>query len=90
MDRDNSLDIARALSMLYIVGVWHLNNYTQSFDLAPWGEYVKNASLGLFMFLSGYLLGGRYVVKDTKSLWHFMKKRVLRIMPLFALSLYLY
>ncbi|MEG2219325.1 MAG: acyltransferase [Muribaculaceae bacterium] len=88
--RDRSLDVARGLSMLYIVGVWHLNNYTDAFSLAPWGEYVKNASLGLFMFLSGYLLGGRYVVCDVGSFWRFLRGRVLRILPLFALSLLMY
>lgn len=87
MQRNISLDIARAISMLYIIGVWHLNNYTDFYNLQPYGEYIKNAALGLFMFLSGYLLGGRYIIKDRMSGYSFFKKRVLRIIPLFALSL---
>ena len=75
--------------MLYIIGVWHLNNYTGFYDLQPYGEYIKNAALGLFMFLSGYLLGGKYIIKDRISAYSFFKKRILRIIPLFALALYL-
>ena len=87
MQRESSLDIARAVSMLYIIGVWHLNNYTDSYSLQPYGEYIKNAALGLFMFLSGYLLGGRYIIKDRSSAYSFFKKRIFRIFPLFAVSL---
>jgi hypothetical protein len=90
MQRETALDIARTLSMLYIVGVWHLSNYTNVFDVGPFGVYIKNATLGLFMFLSGYLLGSKYIIRNLDSWLIFVRKRVLRIIPLLILAISFY
>ena len=80
-------DFIRGLCMLYIVGVWHLNNYLGA-DMQFKGDvfvYIKNAVLATFTFISGYMLR-----KYKFSSWHdvlvFYKKRVLRFYPLFLLS----
>lgn len=79
------LDVARSLSMLYIICFWHLIGYIGlKFEF---GEYLKNASLALFMFISSYLLSGKYEINNINDVWLFFRKRVVRIMPLFALSL---
>lgn len=88
--RNYTFDIARALSMLYIVGVFHLSNYTNAFSMLPLGEYLKNAALGLFMFLSAYLLSQKYPIHtlaDTKKLF---TRRIIRIIPLYSIALLLY
>lgn len=90
MERNRPLDVARSLSMLYIIGFWHLFGYTVMVERMPYGEYLKNATLGTFIFISGYLLSRRYLIEDFKSLKSFYMRRVIRIMPLFALALFSY
>lgn len=91
MKRDYTFDIARALSMFYIICIWHLANYTNTFSMIPYGgDFITNAALGLFMFISAYLLEKKYSFNNNNDLKLFFKKRVLRIMPLFGLSLLLF
>lgn len=89
MQRDRVFDVARGLAMLYIIGLWHMSSYSGIFEI-PYGDYIKNAALGLFMFLSGYLLGAKYIIRNVKDGLFFLKKRFLRLYPLYALSLLLF
>lgn len=82
-----SFDIARAIGMLYIIAVWHLANYTSTFSLEPYGRYVTYGVLGMFMFVSGWLLDAKYAVSERVNIKHFAKKRVLRLMPLYLIAL---
>lgn len=75
--------------MLYIIAFWHLSGYSGTFEI-PYGEYLKNASLGLFMFVSGYLLGMKYKIRSMEEARIFIQKRFFRIYPLYALSLLLF
>lgn len=86
MKRDRTLDLARSMAMLYIIGIWHLVNYTEMY-VVPYGEYITYSVLGLFMFISGFLLSGKYQIVDFKSTFLFFKKRVVRILPLFFLAI---
>ena len=88
-NRNSTIDIARGLAMLYIIAFWHLSGYSEVF-IVPYGEFLKNASLGLFMFVSGYLLGAKYKIHSVKDAWQFITKRLLRLYPLYALSLFLF
>lgn len=86
--RDRSLDIARALAMFYIIVLWHLLGYTGAFSFVPYGgEYITSVFLGLFFVISGYLLAAKYRITGSTELKRFVSSRVLRIMPLYALSL---
>ena len=89
-ERDHTLDAARAISMLYILGIWHLNDYSKFLDIGFAGQYIKNATLGLFMFISSFLLGKKYRIEGLKDIKEFLAKRFLRIFPLFVLSVYSY
>ena len=85
-----SIDYMRAVSMLYIVAFWHLLEYTNAFP-----QY-KNlltgvltvSVLGLFVFISGYLVGG--AKGRSLSPLEFYKKRIIRIYPLYALAILLF
>lgn len=80
-------DFIRGFCMIYIVGVWHLNNYL-SVDMQYGNEvfvYLKNAVLATFTFISGYMLR-KYEFGSGCDIIHFYKKRVLRFYPLFILS----
>lgn len=84
--RDYAIDLLRALSMLYIVGYWHLFNYTTAFP-----EYANIFTgrlivvvLGLFVFISGYLTGNKQI--GLNSALNFYRTRLSRIYPPFVIS----
>lgn len=92
--RDDSIDMLRAMSVLYIVGYWHMFNYTTAFP-----EYYNQVTirltviiLGLFVFLSGFLLGRRNLNFNITDFVYFYKKRIIRVYPLYvgALTLFLF
>lgn len=85
-----SVDYLKALCMLYIVGFWHLFNYTDFFP-----QYYNNATLlitnttlGLFCLISGYLIAQS--CSQSHSLKRFYLKRFLRIYPLYALAVFIF
>lgn len=88
MNRDLRYDIARDISILWIVLVFHLSAYLGA------GYNLNNnfscnnitwASLGCFSFISGLFIGKRDLV-SRRDIFEFYKKRLLRIYPLFLLS----
>ncbi|MFR2524521.1 acyltransferase [uncultured Alistipes sp.] len=86
--RDPSLDVARALSMVYIIVLWHLLSYTGAFSFVPYGgEYITSVFLGLFFIISGYLLKSKYDITGRAALKKYLTRRVLRIMPIYAVAL---
>ena len=91
--RDYRFDVARVACMTYIVAFMHLYAYVypegrDSYYIPACVAFV-DACLGLFTFISGYLLGKKYLFGEqgSCSVWLFYKKRILRIMPLYFLSL---
>ena len=91
MERDYRFDVARVLSMSFIVVVAHLYGYIYNVKSAyfiPECAIVTDACLGLFTFISGYLIGNKYIFSKLQrgGVWQFYKKRLLRIIPLFLLS----
>lgn len=76
--------------MLYIVGYWHLFDYTTSFP--EWkNSFTYGLSLivmGIFVVISGFLVGSSG--KKSNSLMHFYKTRLVRIYLLYALAVILF
>lgn len=93
MKRSYSLDVVRVLCTFWIVCVWHLSNYAESWDISDNAvcQHITRGVLFCFMFLSGLLLK-KYEFTTKTSVLEFFKKRLIRFYPLFflsALSLYL-
>ena len=92
--RDYRFDVARVVCMTFIVAFVHLYAYIypvyKSAYYIPACATLTDACLGLFTFVSGYLLGKKYVFgkHGNCSIWTFYKKRILRIIPLFVLSVF--
>ena len=90
LKRDYRFDVARVVCMIYVVFI-HLYDYVyyrgSAFSI-PVLAILGDASLGLFTFISGYLLGFKYRFGEQRNvnLLDFYKKRILRIVPLFVLS----
>ena len=78
-----SFDVARALCIIYIVGVWHLSDYTVYGKeiLGVYGSILTKSALACFTFLSGFFLGK----KDCKP-YSFYVGRFKRFYPLFFIA----
>lgn len=80
------LDGARALSMLWIVGFWHLQDYLQAKNLFTNGFFqcLTAGALATFACISGLFMPNS--MSNARDILTFYKKRLLRIYPLFFLS----
>lgn len=91
-DRIHPLDFLRAASVLYIVGFWHMMEYWPSSE----GYHnsvttrITTVVLGLFTFLSGYLLAQKPLSWEVKRLTGFYLRRFLRLYPLYLAALVLF
>ena len=80
------IDYIKVFSTLYIVGYWHLFNYTTFFP--EYNNAITNALakivLGLLVFVSGFFAGKS--AKRSSSIAEFYIKRLVRIYPLYVLA----
>ena len=90
--REYRFDIARVICMTYIVTYVHLYEYIYPHDQTATYFYVcvamAHACLGVFTFVSGYLLGKKYCFgqQGNVDVWKFYEKRLLRVIPLFIVA----
>ncbi len=90
-ERNQAIDLLRALSILWIVGFWHLLGYAPSVD------GYKNALthrltvvvLGLFVLIAGHLIG-RSGIRNGADILAFYRRRLIRIYPPYVLALILF
>ena len=92
INRNFGIDLLRCSSIFYIVGFWHLLSYTDAIH-----DYnnvvtfrITLIILGTFVFISGYLIGTKNIELKKQSLISFYFNRVLRIYPLFLLSIFIF
>jgi|GEM_PF-5592387 len=85
------IDFLRSLLTFYIVGFWHIDDYAGNIFFSPATELIIFAVLNTFIFISSYILSTKYDNMNTAAeLKSFVVKRVLRIYPLYLLSLLLF
>ncbi|WP_417069843.1 acyltransferase family protein [Niveibacterium terrae] len=86
------VDLLRAACVLYIVGFWHLLNYTSALPgyANPLSTRATVIVLGLFVFISGHLLGQQKLNPDRAGLSRFFTRRITRIYPLYLGALGLF
>ncbi|MCK4537633.1 MAG: acyltransferase family protein [Candidatus Krumholzibacteria bacterium] len=83
-ERDLSLDILRSGAILYVVGFWHLQEYSSSLNFfSDITLLLTDIVLALFVYISGYLLSSRYDLIGVTDLFPFFRKRMLRIYPMY-------
>ena len=81
-ERNLTIDFARAFCILWIVGIWHLQNYFDQFDITnKVTETITSGILVTFTFLSGLFLG-----KKKTSALHFYRDRLKRFYVLFLFA----
>lgn len=85
-----ALDLVRVICMIWIVFIWHLNDYL------PIGyhmlgitlsicEKITIAALFIFTLISGYLMA-KYSFQSQKDVLIFYKKRFVRFYPLYLIA----
>jgi peptidoglycan/LPS O-acetylase OafA/YrhL len=85
--RDLTFDLLRGTAVLYIVAYYHIQEVwlvQLPGSLAGW---LARVALALFCFLSGYLLASQTTITDLASTGRFLKRRLLKIYPLYLLAL---
>ncbi|THB75664.1 MAG: acyltransferase [Desulfobulbaceae bacterium] len=87
---EKNIDYLKAGCMLFIVAYVHLFNYTDAFPghMTLLFEKLLSTVLGVFVLVSGYLSGLRYTRDGSPIIYY--KKRLIRIYPLFVISMLLF
>ncbi len=90
--RNAGIDILRAAGCLYIVGFWHLLDYTNAVVHYnnPVTLRLTYIILGTFIFVSGYYVGLRFKTTSRNDIIGFYKKRLIRIYPLYLIAILLF
>ena len=90
--RDAAIDMIKGACMLYIVGYWHLFNYTTAFPeyTNPGTTRLTVSILGLFTLVSGYLMGKKEMALTKRNVMAFYRSRLLRIYPPFFMAMLLF
>lgn len=88
-NRIHAVDFLRAASVLYIVGFWHMMEYWPGSTGAHNHVTTRLTTvvLGLFTFLSGYLLAQRPLAWTGAKIFSFYLRRFLRLYPLYLAAL---
>jgi peptidoglycan/LPS O-acetylase OafA/YrhL len=82
------IDVMRAVSMLYIVGFWHLLDYTKvaTWHYNPVSYRLTVGALSLFVLISGFLTGRQDGGLARGEIWRFYKTRFWRIYLPFVIA----
>lgn len=81
------VDVIRVVSILYIVGYWHLLGYANDIQVANVLTMgITITALSSFVMISGYFLGRRPVTWTKVALLDFYWQRFLRIYVPFAIA----
>ncbi len=84
-------DLLRALAILYILMFWHLDDYVGNPWHYPFTEMVTYGALNIFVYISSFLLTLKHgELKSFEMVVGFLKKRVLRIYPLYFLAVIIF
>jgi peptidoglycan/LPS O-acetylase OafA/YrhL len=83
------LNMIRAISILYIVFVCHLANYSYGVPTDPTRliGLLAHCCVANFVFISGFLLSHRYTCSCWNETVIFYRSRFLRIYPMYILTL---
>lgn len=88
VNRDIGIDLIRSICMLYIVGYWHLFNYTNPFSIYNniITQIITRTALATLVLFSGFF-AAKGLTNNSLSVKMFYLKKVIRIYPLYIVSL---
>jgi len=86
--REVPIDVMRAVSMLYIVGFWHLLDYTKvaRWHYNPVTYRLTVGALSLFVLIAGFLTGRQDGSLARGEIWKFYETRFWRIYLPFVIA----
>ena len=83
-------DFLRAVAIMYIIGVRHIDDYASGFFHCKVDDILTYSFLGLFIFISGFLLNTNNNLGSKTDVFLFFKKRFFRIYPLYIIAVFLF
>lgn len=89
-DRIHALDLLRASAILYIIGIWHVSDYTDGLFSSHFTRIVTLCALSILVFISSFMFSRKYEYESTlglKEIKRFYVQRILRIFPLYLSAL---
>jgi len=87
--RSIAIDLIKGSSVLYILGFWHLLNYTNAFPAYD-NEFTRRLTviiLVLFVFVSGFLIGNKQLKAEEFDLAGYYRSRLIRIYPPYIIAI---
>ena len=86
--KNYSIDLIKIISMLWIVGFWHLMSYGKGLEPKnlKYAPEITHAVMGVFMFYGAYFLS-KYKVDSFSDICYFYKRRFSRFYFLYLLSI---
>lgn len=84
------LDIIRVVSILYII-IHHTRDYAYTYQINILDEILTGIALSLFVFISGYFITvSLYSFHTREDVFAWLRKRFIRLYPLYLASTFLY
>ncbi|HDL01348.1 MAG TPA: hypothetical protein ENH23_03855 [candidate division Zixibacteria bacterium] len=84
------LDWIRVFAIFYIIFVWHIDDYSNNIFSNMVTSTLAYICLYVFVFVSSYLLACNYTISKPKEIIAFIKKRAVRVYPLYLLALIMF
>lgn len=81
------LDWIRVFAIFYIIFVWHIDDYADNIFSNKVTVALAHICLHTFVFVSSYLLSCKYMISKPQEMIAFIKKRAVRLYPLYLLAL---
>jgi peptidoglycan/LPS O-acetylase OafA/YrhL len=85
--RSDLVDMLRALATIYIICIWHIDDYAHNCFYSQATAMMVDIALGIFIFISGYLISSSYTINSMKDIISFIQRRFFRIYPLYVIAL---
>lgn len=85
VSRDFGIDLVRVIGILYIIGYWHIFNYTDPFPIYNnfVTDLITRIILAVLTLISGFYAASSY----HGNTLNFYKKKLLRIYPLYLVAI---
>lgn len=85
------IDTLRAISILYIIGIWHIDDYANDCLYSPITELATFGVLNIFVYISGFILTWNHQsILSSTQLKGFIWGRIIRIYPLYFITVIIY
>jgi peptidoglycan/LPS O-acetylase OafA/YrhL len=85
------IDTLRAISILYIIGIWHIDDYANGCFYSPITQLAAFGALNIFVYISSFILTCNHQsILSATQFKEFIWKRIIRIYPLYLITIIIF